>query len=396
MFSKTKDRVSLGEKPKENKFKTEGFVETELKQLENDASALLNSIGTFDIPVNRDLGQLKELLSKNIHDGGQGRKRRIREGNGRRLLASEKFNHGLIENQLMNLKQDFGIGAKATSRKIYRVRRNSRLQEPIDNEFNELVEKVKKRGIQYELNFIGKEDKKKSDKYMYQSICAEIKNEFARFEGKHKMNFDSFINEEMSQKLSSMNQKVPKDLTGNQELKSSFSHEHPSLSTSKHDTNTKAILDGYFKGLQKFLEDANFDKKLDVKLMQEFYDFERGYQNSYDSFDKIWEILLTIFKNIDYISVQQHGRKSPELRKRITRNTCEWFEKEFSDELMIDAVIRDCIGDFEDENYIVNEQVKEAVTGRIQEYLKDFNYNTKETAIEYEDDNFPVYAVIYF
>ena len=151
------------------KFKSDNFDVSELKLLESDASNLLNSVGAYGMSMNRDLGQLKELLTKNVNDRSKDR-RNVREGNGRRLLASERFNHGLVENQLMNLKQDLNIGAKDTSRRIYRVKRERPYYEPDINEFKNLVEKLKKRGTQYEFDFIGREDKRQSDHNMYMGI----------------------------------------------------------------------------------------------------------------------------------------------------------------------------------------------------------------------------------
>ena len=120
------------------KGKTDEYDENELKQLETESAFMLSSLGTMDISINRDLGQLKDLLSKNLTKGAK-EKRGVVEGNGRRLLASEKFNHGLIENQLMNLKQDLNIGAKVGTRKIYRAKRDFQDYEHSENDFENLV-----------------------------------------------------------------------------------------------------------------------------------------------------------------------------------------------------------------------------------------------------------------
>ena len=128
---------SLG-KSKFSKGRGNEFDENELKQLETESAYMLSSLGTMDISMNRDLSQLKDLLNKKLSKGAKD-KRGVVEGNGRRLLASEKFNHGLIENQLMNLKQDLNIGAKVGTRKIYRAKRDFQDYEVSENDFENLV-----------------------------------------------------------------------------------------------------------------------------------------------------------------------------------------------------------------------------------------------------------------
>ncbi|CAI2380777.1 unnamed protein product [Moneuplotes crassus] len=454
MFKKD-DTRTLGslEKSKDRTFKKEDFIETELKQLENDSAAVLNSIGglyqtmkssksyfknpnsstfssaspyyyskmgsggfmdsskgrsgftsnksqaelpsfSLETTFKRDLGQLKEFLTKNIQNRNQGRQTRIRMGNGRKLLASEKFNHGLIENQLMNLKQDLNIGAKTESRKIYRVKRDRRLQEPTDNEFNDLVEKVKKRGTQYELNYIGREDKRVSEKKMYLDICAKIQDEFRILEGKHQMNYDSYQTDK-AKTSSRMEVDVPRDLRG-EEIKTSFRNEYDALPITKHDSNTKALLEGYFRGVQRFLEDANFDKKLDIKMMNEFYEFEKNYQNSEDSFETIWAILLTVFEDIDYLTIKSLRDNPTELERRMCNNTCNWFEKEFSESLAFDDLIEQYAQPIEDGGFKVTDELINAVIDGIVDFMKDHQYESEDTTVELEDGTIPIFAILYF
>jgi hypothetical protein len=304
---------------KGKKLKSDGFDETELKQLENDSSSMLNNIAPSGMTVNRDLGQLKELLSKNIHDR-EYKKRPIREGNGRKLLAEEKFNHGLIENQLMSLKQDLNVGAKVASRKIYRVKRANNLVGSEGNEFSNLVDKLKKRGTQYELDFTGREDKRLGDHNMYLEISSEIQDEFRRFEGKHQMNFDAFISEDIKKNIPKMQGSLQKSMKSVPKT-TPFASDFNMFNVTKHDSNTKAVLDGYYKGIQNFLEDSYFTKKYDVLLTNEFYDFEKSYHSTDDSFENIWAILRQMFDGIDY-EVVQTTRDNPEiLDRKICKNT---------------------------------------------------------------------------
>jgi hypothetical protein len=326
-FKKHFDDIGSIGGSKGKKLKADGFDETELRQLENDSSSMLNNITPSGMTVNRDLGQLKELLSKNIHDGGY-KKRIVREGNGRKLLAEEKFNHGLIENQLMSLKQDLNVGAKVISRKIYRVKRANKLTGSEGNEFNNLVDKLKKRGTQYELDFTGREDKRLGDHNMYLEISADIQDEFRRFEGKHQMDFNAFISEDVKKNIPMMQGSLPKTMKSVSKT-TPFSSDFNMMNISKHDSNTKAVLDGYYKGVQSFLEDSHFAKKYDVLLTNEFYDFEKSYHNTDDSFENIFCILRQMFEGIDYDVVQTSADNPETLDRRICQNTCTWFENEF-------------------------------------------------------------------
>jgi len=400
------------------KFKSDNFDESELKQLESDASNLLNSVGAYGMSMNRDLGQLKELLTKNVNDRSKDR-RNVREGNGRRLLASERFNHGLVENQLMNLKQDLNIGAKDTSRRIYRVKRERPYYEPDINEFKNLVEKLKKRGTQYEFDFIGREDKRQSDHNMYMGIWADIQDEFRKFEGKHKMDFDSFITEDISQKVPIISKNVPKDLRNIDASPSPFSNSYDISHSSRHDSNTKSLLDGYFKIIQKFLEDAIFVKGFDIQMREEFYQFEKSFHNMDDSFENIWDIICQVFDNIDYKTVECLYENPNELQRRLCRNTCTWFEKEFWDEMHLNDVICQFVSQTEGDNsnvnmtdksqdksdydqmimtgqYNISEELITAIIDRILNYMKDFKYETDESSLELEDGKLPIYAIIYF
>lgn len=395
-FRKSKDDVigSIGV-TKSSKFKADGFDETELKQLENDSANLLNSIGTLDIGMNRDLSQLKELLAKNLHDGTKD-KSRIREGNGRRLLASEKFNHGLVENQLMNLKQDLNIGAKVGTRKIYRVKREHPFFESPESDFKNLVEKLKKRATQYELDYVGREDKRLSDHKMYMGICADIQDEFRKFEGKHKMDFDSFLTEEIPKNVPALAKSVPRDLKEKEPVYSPFSNRYEGIHASKHDTNTKSLLEGYFKVIQKVLEDAIFTKTQDVYMMDEFYQFEKRYHNMDDSFEQIWAILKQIFEDIGYTTTKNLSDNPDEIQRKLCRNTCAWFENEFCNELQLNEVIREITHSEDDDDYTVTDDLLSVVIDRILDYMKDFNYETDESKLELEDNRIPIYAIIYF
>jgi hypothetical protein len=385
------DEISISP---DKKFKSDNLYESELKQLESDSNNLLNSIGGFGMSMHRDLAQLKELLTKNIHDRVKSR-RHIREGNGRRLLASERFNHGLIENQLLNLKQDLNLGAKDTARRIYRVKREHPYYEPHENEFKTLVEKLKKKATQYELDFVGREDKRQADHNMYMQIWADIQDEFRKFEGKHQMDIDSFISEDAAKKAPTLAKKIPKELKEGDSVPSPFSNNYDIARSTKHDSNTKSLLDGYFKVIQKFLEDAIYTKNLDVKLMEEFYEFEKSFHNMDDSFENIWDILTQIFNGIEYTTVECFSDNPNELQRRLCRNTWGWFEREFRGELQLDEIIaqftKDPYADYE-----ITEELITAVIDRLLYYMKDYNYEVDDSKLELEDEKLPIYALIYF
>lgn len=387
------DISSIGSKSL-NKFKTDGFDEAELKQLENDSANLLNSIGPLDITMNRDLGQLKELLSKNIHDVNR-EKRKAREGNGRRLLASEKFNHGLVENQLLSLKQDLNIGAKVGTRKIYRVKRDNQYIEQSSSQFKTLVQKLIKRGTQYELDYIGKEDKRLSNKNMYMEICADIEDQFRKLDGKHNLDFDSFLSEDIKKSIPVLSKNLPKDLKDKEVSHSPFVKSYELSHPSKHDSNTKSLLNGYFKGVQKFLEDAIFIKNCDVTLMQEFYKFEKEFHNLDDSFQTIWAILICVFENIDIKVVEYHSENPSDLQRKLCRNTCNWFEQEFCQELGLNDLVAQ-YGIDPDDDYEVTEELMNAVIDRVMDFMKDTNYEVDDVKLETENETLPIYAIIYF
>jgi hypothetical protein len=85
MFERPKARTELISK-KENDSKIPSFLgtyskkltanetnEIELKQLENDSTSLLNSLGIMDIAMNRDLDQLKLKLGSDLVKFKQGK-----------------------------------------------------------------------------------------------------------------------------------------------------------------------------------------------------------------------------------------------------------------------------------------------------------------------------------
>jgi len=149
-------------------------------------------------------------------------------------------------------------------------------------------------------------------------ICADIQEEFRRFDGKHKMDFDSFIEEEVASKSIKLLQKQPpKDLYDKDKISVSFDDESIISRAVKHDSSTKSLFEGYFKVIQKFLEDLYFDNKGDVNMLSEFYEFEKFHHSMDASFLQIWEILNNVFENIDYGNIRQYEDEPQALKSKL-------------------------------------------------------------------------------
>lgn len=135
------------------------------------------------------------------------------------------------------------------------------------------------------------------------------------------MDIDSLISEDAAKVAPSLAKTVPRELKEGDSVPSPFSNNYDIARSTKHDANTKSLLDGYFKVIQKFLEDAIFTKNLDVRMMEEFYDFEKSFHNMDDSFENIWDILTQIFNGIEYTTVDCFSDNPNELQRRLCRNT---------------------------------------------------------------------------
>lgn len=247
---------------------------------------------------------------------------------------------------------------------------------------------------QYELDFIGFEDKRQSDRMMYLKLCSDIQDEFKRFEGKHNIQME-VADEEESKNLNIAGTQLPKDLKEKQNPLFSMMNLRDSSRLTKHDSNTKQLLEGYFKVIQEFYEDNIFHKTYCVSLSDGFYNFEKGFRSMDESFENIWLILKHIFHNIDYKTFKNFKNNSEEIYKRIWRNTWAWFEKEFWSELELDKIWNQFIKQ-EDGSYEITDKVITAIVDRIVDHMKDINYERDNSKWELEDDYLPIYAIIYF
>ena len=250
------------------------------------------------------------------------------------------------------------------------------------------------RETQYELDFIGCEDKRQSDRMMYLKVGSDIQDEFKRFEGKQHLEVE-MIDEEETKAMPIISTELPKDLKKQKNPLFSMMNLKDSHHVAKHDSNTKQLLDGYFKVIQEFLEDNIFVQSHNVSLFDGFYNFEKGFRSMDESFEQIWLILKQIFHNIDYKLVDEHKHRPDKIYKMIWRNTWGWFEKEFWYDLELDKIWEQFIIDG-DTNYEITDKLITSIVDRIIDHMKDYKYEKDDSKWELEDDHLPIYAIIYF
>lgn len=173
---------------------------------------------------------------------------------------------------------------------------------------------------QYELDFIGFEDKRQSDRMMYLKLCSDIQDEFKRFDGKQNMQ-PEISDEEESKNIRMMVRELPKDLKEKENPLLSMMNFRDTSRLTKHDSNTKQLLSGYYKVIQELYEDNIFTKSFNISLFEGFYNFEKGFRSMDESFENIWLILKQIFYNIDFKTFETFKNNPDEIYKRICRNT---------------------------------------------------------------------------
>lgn len=276
-----------------------------------------------------------------------------------------------------------------------------------------MVHKLKEKGTQYEIDYVGREDKRRSDHMMYMNICAEIQDEFLKFSGKFKSDFNVEMEESEVAKTSKiLTKKLPKDMSRAEKGFDSIQDDLYMNNIQKHDSSTKSLFQGYFKVIQRFYEDFFYHKKDDVVMLYEFQEFERSHHSQDAGFLQIWEIMNTIFEKVDYDTVKSYEDDEIGLKKLLTTNTCRWLENEFCKELGIDGIIEHHLSELDDDqlpqNYVLPDEAIKVIIECICNYLKDNDfYNTslilngqnndsKLSNIGTNQDGIPIYAVIYF
>jgi regulatory protein YycI of two-component signal transduction system YycFG len=237
----------------------------------------------------------------------------------------------------LSLQQDISTTQRPGGRKIYKVKRDKK-DGPVSfqpslgifnlskagetSDFRNQVKKIIKRGAQYEIDYVGREDKRLSDHKMYMEICSYIQEEFRIFEGKHNMDFDSFIKEKDGlNKAKKLKKDPPKSLNPKDDISADMEMESSYGLGLKHDSASSSLFDGYYKIVQKFLEDVIFTKKAEVNMLYEFYEFERHHSSLDSNFLQIWDILFTVFENIDYDTIRQFDDDPQALSYKLTQST---------------------------------------------------------------------------